>query len=108
MGAFVAKLVPTGTNVNDDYIPGEYALSQNYPNPFNPVTVINFQTGVSSHVTLKLFDVLGNEVATIVNGEKSSGRYEVQFDATGLSSGVYFYRLQAGKYIETKKMMVVK
>ena len=108
MGAFVAKLVPTGTNVNDDYIPGEYALSQNYPNPFNPVTVINYQTGVSSHVTLKLFDVLGKEVATIVNGEKSSGRYEVQFDATGLSSGVYFYRLQAGKYIETKKMMVVK
>lgn len=88
--------------------PDGFELSQNYPNPFNPSTVISYQLPVSGFVTLKVFDMLGNEVATLVNQEKSAGGYEMTFDAAGLTSGVYFYRLQAGNYVETKKMLLVK
>ena len=70
-----------------------FTLEQNYPNPFNPSTVISYQLPVSSDVTLKVYDVLGNEVATLVNEEKSAGSYEVEFSADGLTSGIYFYKL---------------
>ncbi len=86
----------------------DYLLYQNYPNPFNPTTTINFSVPNLSFVTLKIFDVLGNEITTLVNEEKPMGNYEVEFDATNLSSGVYFYRLQASDFIDTKKMILLK
>ncbi len=86
----------------------EYALEQNYPNPFNPRTVITWQSPVSGHQTLKVYDVLSKEVATIVDEFKSAGTYEVDFNAINLPSGVYFYKLQIGNFISTKKMTLIK
>ena len=88
--------------------PNSYNLAQNYPNPFNPSTKISWQSPVSSHQTLKVYDVLGNEVATLVNEYREAGRYEVTFDASNLASGMYLYRLQAGSFVETKKMILIK
>jgi hypothetical protein len=88
--------------------PVEFKLSQNYPNPFNPSTTISYEISERSFVTLKIYDVLGNEIATLVNEEKPAGSYEIEFGGTGLQSGVYFYRLQAGSFIETKKMVLMK
>ncbi len=85
-----------------------FALSQNYPNPFNPSTKISWQSPIGSWQTLKVFDVLGNEVTTLVNEYKPSGSYEMQFTASGLVSGLYFYQLKAGNYSETKKMILIK
>jgi hypothetical protein len=98
------------TDVNDDFdlIPGDFALHQNYPNPFNPSTSIEYRVGSTEYVTLKVFDVLGNEVAVLVNEEKPAGSYEVIFNAGNLSSGTYFYRLQAGEFSETKKFVLMK
>jgi len=83
-------------------------LYQNYPNPFNPSTKIKFQIPENSFVTLKVYDVLGNEVATLVNQEKPIGSCNVEFDASSLPSGIYLYQLQAGNYFETKKMILLK
>ena len=89
-------------------IPKEFALEQNYPNPFNPVTIIKYQLPKDGMVTLKVYDILGAEVATLVNEEKIVGRYEVSFDASRLASGVYIYRLQANEYTSVKKMILLK
>ena len=89
-------------------VPTKFALHQNYPNPFNPVTVIRYELPNSATVKLQVFDVLGRVVATVVNERKEAGIYEAVFNASGLSSGTYFYRLQAGTFVETKKMMLVK
>ena len=94
-------------------IPYEFALEQNYPNPFNPSTKIKYSiplVGTRDRVSvlLKVYDVLGNEIATLVNEEKSPGNYDVDFDGTGLTSGIYFYKLQAGNFIQTKKMIFMK
>jgi spore coat protein A len=86
----------------------DYSLDQNYPNPFNPSTTINFSVPEKSQVTLKIFDVLGNEVSTLMNQEVPGGNHEVHFDATGLPSGVYFYSLTAGDFVQNKKMMLLK
>jgi Secretion system C-terminal sorting domain/Beta-propeller repeat len=86
----------------------EFALEQNYPNPFNPTTKIKYSIPISEFVTLKIYDVLGNEVETLVNEEKPSGSYEVEFVADGLTSGIYFYKLQTGSFVETKKMIILK
>jgi len=88
--------------------PWVYLLSQNFPNPFNPTTTIKYQIPELSFVTLKVYDVLGNEIATLVNEENSNGSYEVEFNATTLPSGIYFYRLQAGSFVDTKKMVLMK
>jgi len=88
--------------------PTEFELTQNYPNPFNPTTTIKYQIPELSFVTVKVYDVLGNEVAILANEEKPIGSYEVDFNASALSSGVYFYRLQAGSFVETKKMILLK
>jgi len=85
-----------------------YNLSQNYPNPFNPSTKISWQSSVSSWQTLKIYDVLGNEVATLVDEYKPAGKYEVEWDASNYPSGVYFYQLKIENYIETKKMILLK
>jgi hypothetical protein len=85
-----------------------FTLYQNYPNPFNPSTVIRYELPENSNVTLTVFDVIGNEVATLVNEPKPAGSYEVNFNGRNLSSGVYYYRLKAGSFIETKKFVLIK
>jgi hypothetical protein len=99
---------PTAFGIEVEITPSVFSLSQNYPNPFNPTTTIEYQLPASSKVTLKVYDVLGNEVATLLNEEKQAGIYEVMFDASNYSSGVYIYRLQAGSFIEIKKMVLMK
>ncbi len=89
-------------------IPTEYSLEQNYPNPFNPTTTVRYEIPALSFVTLKVYDVLGSEIATLVSEEKPVGNYEVEFDGSGLTSGVYFYTLQAGDFVETKKIVLMK
>jgi serine protease len=89
-------------------LPKQFALYQNYPNPFNPTTVIAYQVPVKSHVTVIVYDMLGREVATLVDGEKPAGSFTALFDASRFSSGVYFYRMQAGTFSETKKFVLMK
>ena len=97
------------TGVNDfNEIPKTYSLSQNYPNPFNPTTVINYSIPKRSFVTLKVYNVLGREVATLVNKEQNAVNYKVTFNGVNLPSGVYFYRIHAGKFVETKKLLLLK
>jgi len=85
-----------------------FSLSQNYPNPFNPTTTISYSVPKGGNVSLKIFDILGNEVANLVNDYKSTGKYEVLFNSKELTSGVYFYQIKAGDYISTKKMILMK
>lgn len=98
---------------DEDQIPTQYSLSQNYPNPFNPSTAIQFSVPASEFVTLKVYDVLGNEIAKLVNEEKPAGSYQVEFSGIGgnafyLSSGIYFYTISAGSFVETKKMILLR
>jgi len=88
--------------------PKSYAMYQNYPNPFNPTTVIVYQLPANSFVTLKVYDRIGREVATLVNEQKNTGQYEVTFDGRKLASGVYIYRIQAGTFTQTKKLVLLK
>jgi len=89
-------------------LPTKFTLNQNYPNPFNPNTKISWQSPVGSWQTLKIYDVLGNEVATLVNEEKPAGNYSVEFNASQLASGIYFYRLTVGSFVQTRKMILLK
>jgi 5'-nucleotidase/UDP-sugar diphosphatase len=100
----VITSVPMATST----MPSEYGLAQNYPNPFNPSTTIRFALPTSGHVTLTIHNLLGQEIGTLVDGELDAGRHSVVFDAAGLPSGVYFYRLQSGRLVSTKKLMLVK
>jgi len=100
-------IVTDVTPINNP-IPKEYKLSQNYPNPFNPVTRINYALPKSGFVTMKVYDMLGREVVNLVNENKSAGEYSVDFNASSLTSGVYFYRLEVNGFIDTKKMMLLK
>jgi hypothetical protein len=93
---------------NGTIVVNSYALHQNYPNPFNPSTSIEYRVGSNENVTLKIYDVIGNEVAVLVNEQKPAGEYNIEFDAAYLSSGVYFYQLTAGKFIQTRKMILIK
>ncbi|MDW8019738.1 MAG: T9SS type A sorting domain-containing protein, partial [Chloroherpetonaceae bacterium] len=88
--------------------PSRFELSQNYPNPFNPTTTIRYQLPVASEVSLKVFDMLGREVATLVQARQAAGVYQVHFNASGLASGTYLYRLQTPTFAETKKMTLLK
>ena len=97
------------TDVGDDeLLVNEFKLYNNYPNPFNPSTTIKYQIPELSFATFRVYDVLGKEIATLINEEKPAGNYELEFEASSLPSGIYFYRLQAGKFIETKKMVLMK
>jgi hypothetical protein len=98
----------TGVEDRNDVVVERFRLEQNYPNPFNPSTTITYQVPENSFVSIKVYDVLGKEVTSLINEEKSVGSYEVEFDATSLPSGIYFYRLQAGNYTTTKKMILLK
>lgn len=97
--------IESETNQN---LPSDFKIDQNYPNPFNPGTLIRYQLPENSLVSLKVFDLLGREVAVLVNGRKSAGTHEVSFDASGLSTGVYIYRLKAGSFVQTQKMTLIK
>ena len=92
----------------EDGIPTDFNLSQNYPNPFNPSTTINYQIPELSFVTLKVFDVLGREIITLVNEEKPIGTHAIEFNATSLPSGIYFYQLLTPNFTETKKMILLR
>jgi len=98
------------TDVNDESItaPNGYNLEQNHPNPFNPSTVINFSLANESKVTLKVFGMLGNEIATLVDENKNVGIHQVNFDASGLAGGLYCYRLTTENFSQTKKMLLLK
>jgi hypothetical protein len=102
-GPVTSTAVTAGRNT-----PEQYALEQNYPNPFNPTTVISYQLPVAGGVKLAVYDVLGCEVAVLVNETEMPGSHEVKFDAIGLSSGVYFYRLKAGDFVETKRLLLLR
>jgi hypothetical protein len=91
-----------------DLVPNDFALAQNYPNPFNPTTTIEFSLQTTEHVTLSIFNLFGQKVATLVDERLTPGAYQVDFDARKLSSGIYFYTLQAGKLKTTKKMALAK
>jgi len=99
---------PADSIENENEIPSKFSLSQNYPNPFNPTTTIKYKIPEVSFVILKVYDVLGNEIITLVNEQKPLGNYKVEFNATTLPSGIYFYKLQAGNFVETKKMILMK
>jgi hypothetical protein len=92
----------------DETLPQEFSLSQNYPNPFNPTTSFEFRVSSFEFVSLKVLDVLGREVATLVQEQRQPGAYAVRWNASGLPSGVYFYRLHAGNFVDTKKMILAK
>jgi len=102
--------IPTGVKEELESVPANYSLSQNYPNPFNPSTVISYQLAVSGRVVLKLYDILGNELALLVDEELEAGFYEYKLSTPNLnlSSGVYFYQLRAGGFVETRKMILLK
>jgi hypothetical protein len=111
IGIFIYS-IPTEIS-NEDVGLYQFDLKQNYPNPFNPTTTIKYSVPSNgknkmANVVLKVFDVLGNEIATLINEEKPAGNYEVGFDAAGLTSGIYFYKLQSGSFVDTKKMLLLK
>ena len=107
IGAFYYQHMPVAVSENGQ-APNGYFLSQNYPNPFNPETRIKFQIPNTNDVVLKVYDILGREVATLVNERKPPGTYEAEFDGSGLASGVYLYRLKAGSFVETKKLILLR
>jgi len=107
-GAIIDGLVFGTTDLDKENIVGLYLLKQNYPNPFNSITKINYKIAESGFTSIKICDVLGSEVATLVNKEKPAGNYEVVFNATALTSGIYFCQLRAGNFVETKKMVLLK
>ena len=106
------KVYENGTKLTDaenqNIFPEEFNLSQNFPNPFNPVTKIKFTIAEEGLVTLKVYNLLGQQIATLLNNELKSGAYNVDFNGTNLSSGVYFYTIRTNSYSATKKMILLK
>ena len=92
----------------DSSLPTQFKLNQNYPNPFNPTTKIVYHIPENADVTIKVYDMLGKEITTLVEEYGEAGRYEVEFDATGLPSGMYLYRIQAGNFTDTKMMILLR
>jgi hypothetical protein len=109
VGTFAVGKFGAITSVGvDELLPEEFALFQNYPNPFNPSTTIRYNISQTAMVSLKVYDILGKEIATVVSTMQEPGRYAISFDASGLSSGMYFYSLRAGSYVSTKKLLLTK
>ena len=101
-------IAPIGiTNLNTG-VPKVYSLHQNYPNPFNPSTKIKFDIPAQGHVTIKLYDILGNEVATLLDAEQNPGYYAAEFNASSYASGVYFYKMETPSFTSVKRMVLVK
>jgi hypothetical protein len=107
VGNYVFTAAPTGTEDSKVKV-NNFELMQNYPNPFNPTTRIQFVLPQSMNVTLKVYDVMGKEIATLLDGKANAGLNTVEFNASNLGSGVYFYKLNAGSYSSTKKMVLTK
>lgn len=108
-GFWYAYIESITTDVEDQLsVPTDYKLEQNYPNPFNPGTVIRFAVPERTMVTLKVYDIIGREIATLINEERDRGWYNQSFDASKLASGIYIYRLSAGAKVFSKKMMLIK
>ncbi|MDI6766959.1 MAG: T9SS type A sorting domain-containing protein, partial [Bacteroidota bacterium] len=107
-GGIFRSVLPITSVIDHEQLPERIILWQNYPNPFNPSTTIRFELPTESFVTLKVYNLLGKEVATLVNEAKKMGRYEFQWDATGYPSGLYFYRLTTNNFIQTKKLLLIK
>jgi hypothetical protein len=108
MGAYESPLSVSGIEDYFSQVPKVYSLEQNFPNPFNPSTKIRYSVPQSSSVVVKIFDILGNEIKTLLNEEKSVGSYEITWYAENLPSGIYFYIIQAGSFVETKKMVLLR
>jgi hypothetical protein len=106
--SYPIMLIPVATSVGPLNVAVEFELFDNYPNPFNPSTTIKFELPTSAHVSLTVFDILGREVSVLVNERRDAGVYEVKFDGSALASGVYFYRIQAGSFVETKRLLLLK
>ena len=104
----LGQIIPTWIENNPTEVPLKFALKQNYPNPFNPTTAISYRLSAFSKVRLNVYDLLGREITTLVNEEKSPGNYEVKFDGTNLPSGVYFYTLSTNEFFQAKKMLLMK
>jgi hypothetical protein len=94
-------------NTGKEY-PSKFRLSQNYPNPFNPITKINYELPITNYVDLSIYNLLGEKVTTIVNEKQAAGRYQVQWDAAGFASGIYYYRIEAGEFQDVKKMILLR
>jgi hypothetical protein len=101
-------LTATGVNDRTNSLPLTFALKQNYPNPFNPSTMIAFDLPSAGHVQLRVFDLLGREVASLLDEQRNAGRYHVEWNASQFSSGIYFYQIQAGSFTATKKLILLK
>ena len=108
MGENLSQINISGIKAVDNHIPAAYQLAQNYPNPFNPTTTIYYSVAKQGAVTLKVFNLIGQEVATLVNRDQNAGNYSVDFNAANLSSGVYIYRLESGDFVATKKLTLLK
>lgn len=106
--SFFKNMVPTSIEHTALFAPNEFLLEQNYPNPFNPLTTIRFSVAHSDIVTIKIFDILGKEIATLINSEMTRGNHSIQWNATNLPTGIYFYTLQSGSSIQTRKMLLLK
>ncbi len=102
------EVAVTGITKDNNKVANDFSLNQNYPNPFNPTTVISYQIPNSEFVTLKIYNILGSEIATLVNNKQSAGTYKVNFDASNLTSGIYFYQIQAGEFTQVRKMLLLK
>lgn len=108
MGMTGTIIVQNPVSVEDEFVVDQFKLEQNYPNPFNPSTRISYSVPATTDVNLKVFDIMGNEVATLVNKEQPAGNYQIDFDASNLSGGVYFYQLTTNSFVDTKKMILIK
>jgi hypothetical protein len=104
----IVTLTVLGVNDNKNQVPSHFELSQNYPNPFNPVTTISYALPQSAYVTLGVYNTLGERVALLVDGEQQAGYHNVELNGSGLASGVYFYRIQAGSFMDVKKLVLMK
>jgi len=107
MSGVIVVQNPVGVD-DEELLANQFELKQNYPNPFNPSTRINFSVPDASFIILKVYDILGNEVAVLVNEQKQAGNYQIDFDASELTGGVYFYQLTTNSFVDTKKMILMK
>ena len=89
-------------------MPKMYILSQNYPNPFNPTTIINYQLRITNHVELSIYNILGEKVVTLISEKQNGGHHQVEWNATGLASGIYYYMIRTGEFQDVKKMVLIK
>ena len=107
-GHYVDTIMTSTSEPSNEIHPANFILYQNYPNPFNPVTNISYELRVTNYVSLRIFDIAGKEVQTLVNKKQNAGYYSVEWDASGYSSGVYFYKLETENFIDTKRMILLK